>query len=47
MYPHVVLKINILMRRNIIIYIGIRNIIIIGMVIAYRPPFGLAANVKT
>jgi hypothetical protein len=46
MYPYIVFKVNILMARYVIISIGIRDIIIFGMVIAYRAPLGLAANIE-
>ncbi len=46
-HPLVIFIINVLMGRNIIISIYIRQIVIFGMWMANRAPFGLAANVYT
>src|SRR3569833_2043172 len=44
-HPHVIFIINILVISNGIICINVGHVIIIGMVIAYRAPVGLAANI--
>lgn len=46
MYPLVALVIHKLMVGHIIIGIYIRQVIVFCMIIAYRPPIWLAANVK-
>ena len=45
MYPNIIIIINILMRRNIIVSVNVRHIVIIGMVVANRTPFGLTYDV--
>lgn len=44
-YPNIVPVIHILVSRNIVISIYIRNIVIIDMVVTDRPPLGLNTNV--
>jgi hypothetical protein len=46
MYPCVVLKVNILMSRNVIISIHIRDIIIVNMIVTYRAPCWLGADIN-
>ena len=43
--PGPILKINILMDVNVIVYICIRHVVITGVVVPNRPPIGLVANV--
>jgi hypothetical protein len=45
-YPDIVIKINILMCINVVIGINIGHVVIIGMIVANRPPVRLAAYVK-
>jgi hypothetical protein len=44
-YPYTIVKVNILVNRDIIINSYIWHIIIINVIIAHRPPFRLSANI--
>jgi hypothetical protein len=44
-YPYIIIKIYILMSRNIIINANIGHIVIISMVITYRAPIRLSADI--